>query len=91
MELEEEWITISDSSTIVYLSDVNDNYDVTLTLKNPSTPSQEYDEASYVLINDSGDSREYFIYLKEKDEPQVYIEPIKEIHLLTVNDVSLAI
>ena len=89
--IEEQWVNLNDSSsTIVYLADIDNSYNVSSTLKNPSTSSQAYDVNSYVLIESNNNYYSFFVYLKEPDSDHIYIQPETEIHLLNVNDVSLA-
>ena len=89
--IEEDWVDApsQSNSAIVHLSDVEANYSLSSTLKNPSDPSQLYhDDSNVVIQNDSGKLK-FFVELIKYDSDHKYIYSNKEIHLLEVNDVNI--
>lgn len=91
--IEEGWVPKpgSSSSETIYLSDVETNYDLSTTLKNPSLDSQNYNESSFIIVQNENGKLKFFVELIEENSSHKYIENEKEIHLLGIDDVTLNI
>ena len=91
--LEEGWVNkpdLNDSSTIT-LSDVDSEYNLSSSLKNPSLNTQNYDTDSYIKIENNNGKTIFFCSLMEENTDHTYTDNNIEVHNLAIENIQLNI
>ena len=91
--IEEGWVSkpeLNDSTTIT-LSDVDTEYNLSSTLKNPSLNTQNYDTDSYIKIENNNGKTIFFCSLMEENSDHSYTDNNIEVHNLAIENIQLNI
>ncbi len=91
--LEEGWVSTPETNNTITitLTEVNNEYSLSTTLKNPSLNNQNYDNSSYIEIRNTDGKNKFFCNLIEDDSSHSYTDESVEVHSLTIENIELNI
>ncbi|MGC6367451.1 MAG: hypothetical protein ACON35_05560 [Candidatus Marinamargulisbacteria bacterium] len=91
--IDEGWVTPPETNnvTTIQINELDELYEFSINLKNPSLNTQEYNETSAIIIENTNGKLNFYCNLIEDGSDHQYTDPNIVVFSLTIDDIYLNI